>query len=56
MTLDRDTADKMLKNDLARRQADSLLDQLMGDEEFRGLFMQKMRGLAQQHPLVSVGH
>jgi hypothetical protein len=55
MTLDRDTADQMLKNDLARQQADNLPDQLMGHEEFRGLFMQKIHDLAQQRPLLPVG-
>jgi hypothetical protein len=56
MALDGETADHMLKNDLARQQPDNLLDQLMGDEEFRGLFMRKMRDLARQRPLLPVGH
>jgi hypothetical protein len=55
MTLDRDTADQMLKNDLAHQQADNLPDPLMGHEEFRGLFMQKIHDLAQQRPLLPVG-
>jgi ribosomal protein L40E len=55
MTLDREAADQMLKNHLARRQADSWLDQLMGDDEFRGLFMRKIHDLAQQRPLLPLG-
>jgi hypothetical protein len=45
MILDENIATQAIKEDMKRKQADSILDMLIKDEEFREVFERKLREL-----------
>jgi len=48
MVLDKETMVSIVQNDMERRKADAVLDDLLKDEEFREMFIRKIKNIAEK--------
>lgn len=49
MVLDEEEATRLIQQDASRRDADRILDSMLNDEEFRRVFLAKVKGAALIH-------